>query len=87
MNFSEALIEIKRGRKAHRSGWNGKDMFVYHVPANIYKTQTEVAKEEFGDEVKYKAYLAIKCVDGEVATWVPSINDVLADDWLIQLND
>jgi hypothetical protein len=29
----------------------------------------------------YNPYLAIKTVQGSVSTWVPSINDVLAEDW------
>ena len=33
--------------------------------------------------VPYNAYLAIKCVDDTVSTWVPSINDVMAEDWVI----
>lgn len=57
-------------------------MFVYYVPANKYKTQTDVAKKEFGEEVQYNAYLAIKNVNGTVSTWVASINDILAEDWL-----
>lgn len=56
-------------------------MFIYYVPANSYPTRTDVAKEEFGDEVRYNPYLAIKNVDGTVSTWVPSINDCLAEDW------
>jgi hypothetical protein len=81
LNFSFALEHVKQGDKIARYGWNGKGMFVYYIPAASYPAQTDVAKETFGDMVKYNAYLAIKTVNGTVSTWVPSINDVLADDW------
>jgi hypothetical protein len=81
--FSQALHELKQGRPMSRSGWNGKNMFVYMVPANSYPAQTGVAKEHFGEDamVPYGAYFAIKGVDGIVNTWVPSVSDLLADDW------
>lgn len=82
-SFSDALISLKAGKPISRSGWNGKGMFVYLVPANSYPAQTKVAKKFFGEDalVPYNAYLAIKNVDGTVSTWVPSVNDVLAEDW------
>ena len=83
MGIGSAINAAKQGFKIAREGWNGKGMFVYYVPANEYKTNTDVAKKEFGETVKYNAYLAIKNVNGTVSTWVPSINDCLADDWLI----
>ena len=33
--------------------------------------------------IPYRAYLALKTVDNKVATWVPSISDVLSDDWFL----
>jgi len=85
MPFGAALEALKRGKCATREGWNGKGMFVYLVPANAYPAQTPVAKAFFGNDalVPYGAYLAIKGVDGIVNTWVPSISDVLAEDWSI----
>ena len=85
LTFGEALIALKNGSKVCRMGWNGKDQFVYLVPENSYKAQTGVAKAFFGEDafVPYNAYLAIKCVDDTVSTWVPSVNDCLAEDWVI----
>ena len=83
LTFGLAVEALKKGFKVDRVGWNGKGMFVYYVPPNYYKTQTEVAKKEFGDIAPYNAYLAIKNVNGTVSTWVPSINDCLAEDWQI----
>ena len=79
--FGYALDMLKCGKKVARNGWNGKGMFVYYVPENSYPARTEIAKKEFGDMVKYNPYFAIKNVNGTVSTWVPSVNDCLAEDW------
>jgi hypothetical protein len=87
MNFGEALQLMKEGYAVEREGWNGKDMFVYLVPANAYPAQTGVAKRHFGEGalVPYGAYFAIKGTGGVVNTWVPSVTDCLAEDWLVKL--
>lgn len=81
MNFGCAIEALKNGMKVARKGWNGKGMYVYYVPAASYKACTENAKKEFGDMVPYEPYFAIKNVKGTISTWVPSINDCLAEDW------
>lgn len=83
MNFGHALEMLKLGHKVARAGWNGKGMFIYLVPAAAYPAQTLVAQTTFGEMVPYNPYLALKGVDNTVSTWVPSINDVLANDWSI----
>ena len=79
--FWICIRNIKNGGKVARKGWNGKGMFVYYVPEDSYPARTEVAKKVFGEKVKYNPYFAIKNVNGTVSTWVPSINDCLAEDW------
>lgn len=85
MNFGLAVEALKLGKRVARNGWNGKGMFVYLVPANAYPAQTGAAKAYFGEGalVPYNAYMAIKNADETVSTWVPSVNDVLADDWKV----
>jgi len=85
MTFGQAIEAMKAGQKVARSGWNGKGMFAYYVPANSYPVQTGAAKSHFGEGamVPYNAYMAIKNVNETVSTWVPSVNDVLSDDWEI----
>lgn len=82
-SFGVVLILLKEGKKMARSGWNGKGMFIYYVPASRFKSLTEVAIKEFGEYVDYNEYIAIKNVNGTVSTWVPSINDCFANDWQI----
>lgn len=85
LTFGHAIEAVKQGKKIAREGWNGKGMFVYYIPANKYPFSTEAGKSLADEEgkVSYNAYLAIKNVNGTVSTWVPSINDVLAEDWTI----
>jgi hypothetical protein len=85
MTLGMAIEAAKQGYKIARSGWNGKDMFVYYVPASEYKATTNVMKELAGDDglVAYNEYLAIKTAQGPVSTWAPSVNDCLANDWCL----
>lgn len=83
MNFGKAIEALKSGEKVARSGWNGKGMFLYHVPANSYPAQTDAARSEFGDMVPYGAYIAMKTAQDNVVPWLASQTDVLAEDWQI----
>ena len=85
MNFGDAIKELKLGKRLQRTGWNGKGLFIYLVPAASYPAQTGAAKAHFGEGamVPYAAYLALKNVDETVSTWAPSINDTLAEDWQV----
>ena len=86
MNFGEALRKMKQGFKLQRKGWNGKGMFVVYqkgypegIPAN--KNTAEAWGINQGDLFKVEPYLQIKMANGSHAMWVPSINDILAEDW------
>jgi hypothetical protein len=83
MNFSQALTELKDNQCVSRSGWNGKNMFLYLVPANSYPAQTGAAKRYWGEDglVPYGAYIAMKTAQGNVVPWLASQTDILADDW------
>lgn len=85
MKFGDALKALELGKRLQRTGWNGKGLFVYLVPAASYQAQTGAAKEHFGEGamVPYNAYFAIKNANETVSTWVPSVNDCLADDWIV----
>ena len=88
LTFGDALQALKAGKRVARVGWNGKGMFVYYAPASTYQARTAAAIEYFGENayVPYAPYLALKGVDEQVSPWVPSINDVLAEDWVVLPN-
>lgn len=82
-SFSIALDSIKAGNKLSRSGWNGKGMFVFLVLGSTFKVSRSPLLGIFpaGTEVNYKPHIDIKGVDGSISTWVPSIGDIMANDW------
>ena len=87
-SFSTALDWLKIGEKISRKGWNGKNMFVVYqkgypdgIPCNKNTAEAWGMKE--GELFKCEPYLQIKMVNGSHAMWVPSINDVLSNDWEI----
>jgi hypothetical protein len=88
MTFGLAIEAVKAGKKIARTGWNGKGMFVVYqkgypqgIPSNAQTAKAWGIKE--GELFKCEPYLQIKMVNGSHSMWVPSINDVLADDWEI----
>ena len=85
MNFSEALHCIKVGELAGREGWNGKGQFVFLVPESQFKVNRAPLLGIFpeGTEINYRPHIDIKNSDGTIATWVPSIGDLMADDWFL----
>lgn len=87
-DFGEALKAVKSGKRISREGWNGKGMFVVYqkaypdgIPCNRQTAEAWGLNE--GDLFKCEPYLQISTVDGSHAMWVPSIRDVLAEDWFI----
>ena len=81
-SFGSAIEALKQGYKVARSGWNGAGMFAYYIPESVYPAITDIAKQTFPDgNVPYRAYLALKTAQNDIATWSPSTSDVLAEDW------
>lgn len=88
MNFGQALEALKQGNHVAREGWNSRGMFVVYqkgYPDGIKcnKQTADAFKINEGDLFVCNPYLQIKNVNGSVSMWVPSINDCLAEDWVI----
>lgn len=83
MAFGHALVAMQSGKRVARSGWNGKGMFIYIVPAAAYPAQRGAAKRWAGEDamIDYRAYIAMKTVTGEVVPWICSQSDALENDW------
>jgi len=88
ISFGGAIQALKAGNRVARIGWNGKGMFVVHqkgyptgIPCNKQTADAWGLKE--GELFKCEPYLQIQMVNGSHSMWVPSINDVLAEDWQI----
>jgi hypothetical protein len=88
MDFGAALAAVKGGSKISREGWNGKGMWVVHQPGYpdgiaINANTAEATGIPQGTVCRFLPYLILRAVDGAFAPWVPSISDVLAEDWQV----
>ena len=83
MDFGEALHLLKEGKKLAREGWNGKGMFIVLVPSKVINLNEKFKKLLGTDKVEFNQHFIIKNVNGTISTWVPSVNDCLAEDWYI----
>lgn len=83
MNFSDALNEIKSGKKVYRTGWSGNGMFVFLVPGSVFKVDRPplLGIYKAGTEIRYHAHVDIKTANGVIVPWLCSQSDMLADDW------
>lgn len=88
VSFGAAIEALQAGVKMTRKGWNGKGLFVVYqkgypdgIPCNKQTAGAWGMKE--GELFRCEPYLQINTVDGSHAMWVPSICDVLAEDWLM----
>lgn len=85
MNFSEALIEIKQGKKVTRIGWNGADMFVFLVPGSSFTVDRPPLLGIYpaGTKIDYLPHIDMKTVPGPIVPWLASQTDLLANDWMV----
>ena len=88
MNFGIALELMKKGCKVAREDWNSKGMFAVYqkgypdgIPCNRQTAEAWGMKE--GELFKCNPYLQIRQADGSHSMWVPSVDDMLAEDWVI----
>lgn len=85
MTFSQALAELKIGRRVARAGWNGKGMFVFLVGGSNFIVNREPLLSIMGEgaEVTYRPHIDMKDSEGKIVPWLASQTDILADDWEI----
>lgn len=83
MNFGEAVNNVKNGHKIAREGWNGKGMFVIYVPEENIDLPEQQEKMFGASNIILNEHFLIKNVNNTLLTWVPSINDCLAEDWYV----
>lgn len=70
MNFGEALELMKQDKKVCRTGWNGTGMYVkLNKPIDF----------EFS---VLNQFFTIKNTRNSFDTWVPSVSDIIAEDWI-----
>lgn len=90
LNFGQALEALKAGRRVSRTGWNGKGMYLWLLPATEVPMDwikeprlREIAEDNLGS-VECLASIRMKTADGKVLTgWLASQSDMFAEDWEI----
>lgn len=84
-SFSDALVELKSGNKVARTGWNGKNMFLFLVPGSTFTVNRPPLLGIYpeGTVVRYHAHIDMRTADGTIVPWLASQTDMLAEDWIL----
>lgn len=95
MTFSHAIEFLKNGHALRCKGWNGKGLMVFkQVPAHIdgaiipdMQSLPLSAKDQIMKHTGFIDYtsqcLIYNSQTGRADSWVPSISDVFANDWVV----
>lgn len=87
MDFSQALLALKRQKKLVRDGWAGRGLFVcmqkgYPTGININQNTADATGFAVGMSYTFSPYFMIYSTGG-FTPWFPSTGDLLAEDWFI----
>ena len=85
LTFGLAIEAMRKGLKVTRSGWNGKDMFLFLVSGSRFKVNRAPLNTIYpeGTEITYCPHIDMKTADGSIVPWLASQTDMLAQDWEI----
>jgi hypothetical protein len=88
MRFGEALELCRQGERIYRTGWNGKDQFVYYQAGNILPLDyycrpiREWAYKKGFAVVETMGHFDIKTTANVIQCgWLATQSDMQADDW------
>ena len=93
MNFGQAIEAMNDGKLVSRSGWNGKNMFVYKTVGNTvskdfipkFASLPQSVKDYLsakGEDVVFHPSITMYTAQGEMQPgWLASQSDMLAEDW------
>ena len=82
MNFGEAIIAMRKGKKLQRKGWNGKEQYI-ELAKNISYLNTAGEIINCNHENIGNCAIAFVGTSGVQMGWLASQADMLADDWQI----
>jgi hypothetical protein len=89
MKFGEALEFCRQGKRIYRTGWNGKDQFVFYQEGGIATVQylqcdaiRKWAQKELFLSIEIMGHFDIKTTAGAIQCgWTASQGDMQAEDW------
>lgn len=84
-DFGSALKLLKIGHRVARTGWNGKDMFVFLVPGSTFTVNRPplLGIHPAGAVINYQPHIDMRTADGTIVPWLASQTDLLAEDWVL----
>ena len=82
MDFGQAIDAIKRGHKAAREGWNGKNQYI-EIASNISYTNADGYTVNADHSAIGNMAIAFVGTSGVQLGWLASQADMLAEDWKI----
>lgn len=93
LNFGDAIQAIKHGSRVSREGWNGKNMFLFLLPAadklptriiHDPALRSVIESELGGDTFDALGSIRMFTSDKKILTgWLASQTDILAEDWCV----
>lgn len=88
MPFSRALDLVKVGNRVTRQDWMDRGMFIvyqkgYPEGISCNKQTADAWGLKEGDLFKCNPYLQIRQADGSHSMWTPSMDDLMAEDWML----
>lgn len=83
LSFSQALILLRAGATVARQGWNGKDQFVYKLNGGFLASGVGYGFGEYVGEPTFDDILVLRNQQNRLVSWVPSIGDLMATDWVV----
>lgn len=78
-DFGFALEALKQGKRVRRTGWNGKDVFIFLAKGDDLTNC--ICSENMPPCIDS---ICIKTADGKICVgWLASLTDMLAEDWTV----
>lgn len=75
MNFGDAILALKDGKKVARATWDHTNTWLFLVPQGS-TLATPTAKAQI-----LAQFIAMKTANGPIVPWVASHYDMLAENW------
>ena len=84
MDFGQALKELKDGKRVKRENWKNL-AFIYYVAGGTFVPTRAPLNQFFaeGTTLEYRSHIDGCGADGILGTWVPSMVDILAEDFVV----
>lgn len=84
LSFSAALYLLKKGHRIARAGWNGRGQYIVRITGEQLARSAGYGFGEALGEFTFGDVFCLKNAQNIMQPgWVPSMGDMLANDWMI----